>query len=359
VNTDGVERQQETSAQKRLHGVLTTLEEALRKESLPARSAAGLAVNRACAADSEPKQAYKACGSQSAAERFRKEWAEAELEKARNQGRRATESTKKLEWKAGKYLSPLKIWEAEGKDSPGLEATQRILRFCMAKGPPFTRFNKITGRLDYLRMEAGMSESYEEEFCRWEEAQLARAAAENDDEMATQRGGKRLLHGEPKKQEPAAKAKARSGAKVKAGSGSKSGQAPGGAADGGEQTALNKGIAKAAKLRTRYRAAAGRAFDVMLDSERDPEWAWAAGTPQRAALAAAQATLQAAKRGGFAETLLSADTPPGQLLRDTEVGVALGMLASLSALEDAVHATEKACATMVAMHRVAQGAARP
>ena len=78
-----------------------------------------------------------------------------------------------------------------------------------------------------------MRESYEEEFSRWEGGQQARVAADNDEETATQRAGKRLLDGEPKKEEPAAKAKARSGAKVKAGSGSKAGQAPGGAAEGG------------------------------------------------------------------------------------------------------------------------------
>ena len=95
----------------------------------------------------------------------------------------------------------------------------------------------------------------------------------------------------------------------------------------------------------------------MLGLEHDPMWAWAAGTPQRAALSAAQAALQVVKRGGFAEMPLAADTPPGQLLKESDVGTALAQLSSLAALEDAVQATEKACAAMVAMPRVVRAAA--
>ena len=48
------------NAAAKSRGMLATLAEALRRESLPARGAAGLAFNRACATDAGLKQAYKA-----------------------------------------------------------------------------------------------------------------------------------------------------------------------------------------------------------------------------------------------------------------------------------------------------------
>ena len=124
------------------------LQAAVEAGVVPARGAAGLAFSRALAADPALRDKYSGLRTRQAAADFRVAWAKEEVAKRTTAGRTHVQAQRTALWKKGRHLPPSKILEEQGRDAAGLEAARAIIRYCVARGDPWAKLNKITGRTE-------------------------------------------------------------------------------------------------------------------------------------------------------------------------------------------------------------------
>ena len=233
---------------------------------------------------------YKDIKGNAAKESFRTEWfaaqvgsLEEKLEKMRKWS--------KTEFKNAKYMSFSRIVEAQGgwRRKVDIEAAARICGKCLKMGPPWIRYNEASERVDFMHVEYGFNEAFEESWkmiSRWGPKTAAVEDGQNE-EPATSASKKRKAEEDVEPQQIGAKAKAaaKSAKKGKAaagGGGGGGGRGNGGnGGDGGDNSkqTLQAALSAAAKTKKLFHETMQKTQGVMKCIETKEAWAWAK-TPQ-------------------------------------------------------------------------------
>ena len=92
---------------------------------------------------------------------FRQDWAKCKLESVRRKKTRS-ESWTKVDTQKGTYVPFVVLWQREGgRDDPSaLSCAVKYARKCVAMGPPWTSYNGMTERCEFLHLVREVSETF-------------------------------------------------------------------------------------------------------------------------------------------------------------------------------------------------------
>ena len=102
--------------------------------------------------------------------RFRREWAETQLKELRRVRERRS-SYKKVDTRKGTYKPFSMLYKSQGgpEDPGALKAAKNIASRCIAMGGNWVRFNPMSRRCEFLDLEIGFEELFEESWSLYEE----------------------------------------------------------------------------------------------------------------------------------------------------------------------------------------------
>jgi len=130
---------------------------AVQNGKVESRSTVGWNFDRTCKSDLTLKADYKKCGSNKEKEAFRLEWARGRLTYF-VKSRTYTKSFARVDITKGIYRPFARIAVEQGGDKAAYKAALRYVLKCIQLGPPWTLWNDMTDRLDFLDLEKGFTE---------------------------------------------------------------------------------------------------------------------------------------------------------------------------------------------------------
>lgn len=292
-----------------------SLHTAIAKGAVNPREAAGLQFARATKGDKSLERDYAACRTTVEKAEFRLKWARTRFA-ALQETKSLTEAFRRVDLSKGVYKPPVKILEAEGADAEGLKATKKIIEKCLSMGPPWTRWNAMSERREYLHMEVSSSEIFENCWMLFKTGDVKATATVPDTVDA-----EGAFHASPPKRLPSAKGEDKGdaegvdtvpsnkkrrleangdnpGAPTSKAKGEDKGEGKSTGADkdtGKEEVReLRALVAKACRVKAKYHQEMGKVQDMLTAIEKDPRWAWAKGAlPQKEMVKARDAVTEA------------------------------------------------------------------
>ena len=214
---------------------------------------------------------YRQCGSRREAGEFRKAWADAKLAEFK-QSKVYTRKHSEVNTTTADYLNfgQLVIEQGGWSDRAAIQGSVRLVKRCLALGPPFVREHGQTGRMLFARLRYTWEEKFEEAWAELKEEFSTGAQADKDNggmggdatTMTQSVGagveGKRASEGSDANKTKQARTNKDTDAPTK-----------------GEKAAMSKLLADATKLKRDFLSQTAMCVELLSQIRESKDWKWA------------------------------------------------------------------------------------
>lgn len=189
-------------------------------------------------------------GSRAKKQEFRKQWAEAKL-KDLEQIRERRSSFKRVDKRKGTYKPVSMIWLSQGGkyDKNAMAATKNIVQRCLAMQGDWVRFNPMSQRCEFLVLEEGFEEVFEEKWSLFERRSERPEAPAQKGENKAAKLEKGTREGDDEGEKIEKKPK--------------------------EKNALDQALATASSVKKDYEKIRSTAHSLLRRMQMDAGWEWA------------------------------------------------------------------------------------